>query len=313
MNELISIIIPTYNRAHLISETLDSIVAQTYPYWECIVVDDGSTDNTADVLAKYIEKDNRFQYHQRPIDRIKGPNPCRNYGFELSKGEFIKWFDSDDIMLPNLLEKQILSFEKNVDVSVCKLKYYDFSSGIFIKENVIFSKYLIEDYFTGKIAFYVSGPIWKRRFLEKQIDLFDESITNLDDWDFNLRMLYQNPVIKFIDESLIEYRIHENSLSLEIGKLNFSEICSEMKAREKHFEIISKNKIANPDILRNYITWRYRALFREAMIQNHPKKRYLFMKLIRNQLWMFDVFGILKSFFEFFVYSLFNKGYILLK
>ena len=64
---LISIIIPTYNRAHLIGETLDSILVQTYPNWECIVVDDGSTDTTADVMREYIKKDNRFQYHQRPM------------------------------------------------------------------------------------------------------------------------------------------------------------------------------------------------------------------------------------------------------
>ena len=112
---LISIIIPTYNRAHLIGETLDSILLQTYPNWECIVVDDGSADNTADVMRDNIKNDNRFQYHQRPDNRKKSPNSCRNYGFELSKGEYIKWFDSDDIMLPYLLEKQISSFVKNVD------------------------------------------------------------------------------------------------------------------------------------------------------------------------------------------------------
>ena len=60
---LISIIIPTYNRAHIIGETLDSIIAQTYTNWECIVVDDGSSDNTAEVMAKYIVKDSRFRYY----------------------------------------------------------------------------------------------------------------------------------------------------------------------------------------------------------------------------------------------------------
>lgn len=64
MNELISIIIPTYNRSHLIRETLDSILAQTHKNWECIVVDDGSTDETEDVLNEYVKKDNRFQYHK---------------------------------------------------------------------------------------------------------------------------------------------------------------------------------------------------------------------------------------------------------
>ena len=111
---LVSIIIPTYNRAHLIGETLDSVLAQTYTNWECIVVDDGSADNTSTLLAEYCTKDSRFQYHHRPSDRPKGANACRNYGFELSKGEYVNWFDSDDLMKVNLLmvKVQILTSSK---------------------------------------------------------------------------------------------------------------------------------------------------------------------------------------------------------
>ena len=85
MQPLISIIIPTYNRAQIIGETLDSLIAQTYANWECIAVDDGSTDNTDEVLVAYCNKDTRFQYHHRPKDKLKGPNSCRNYGFTRSK------------------------------------------------------------------------------------------------------------------------------------------------------------------------------------------------------------------------------------
>ena len=155
---LISIIIPTYNRAHLISETLDSVLAQTYPNWECIIVDDGSTDTTDEVVGEYVKKDSRFQYHHRPKDRKKGPCACRNYGFEFSKGEFIKWFDSDDIMYSELLEKQVGTFEEAIDCSVCKVAYYDFEKNITVKENTIYSSQLIEDYLVGRITFYVSGP-----------------------------------------------------------------------------------------------------------------------------------------------------------
>jgi glycosyltransferase involved in cell wall biosynthesis len=313
MIPLVSIIIPTYNRSHLIEETLDSILAQTYINWECIIVDDGSTDATGKVISEYIKRDNRFQYYSRPIDNTKGANACRNYGFELSKGEYIKWFDSDDVMLPNLLEKQLLSLGKNVDVSVCKLTYYDFNSGISIKENVIFSKYLIEDYFTGKIAFYISGPLWKRSFLENQTDLFDVSITNLDDWDFNLRMLYQEPTIVYLEEFLIQYRIHGDSLSHEIKKLNFNEIQSEFKAREKHLKLLKKNKLANPRILKNYIKDRYKFILREALLLNDNKKFYYLRMLSISQLEVFDFRGFIKTIFGFTIFSFFNKGYKLLK
>ena len=107
MYELVSIIMPTYNRAHLIGQTLDSVLAQTYPNWECIIVDDWSTDTSDEVVGEYVKKDSRFQYYQRPKDRKKGPNSCRNYGLELSKGEFVKWFDSDDIMHPKFLENKL--------------------------------------------------------------------------------------------------------------------------------------------------------------------------------------------------------------
>lgn len=110
---LISIIIPTYNRVNLIGDTLDSVLAQTYTNWECIVVDDGSTDKTNKLLAVYCEKDPRFQYHQRPNDRSKGANACRNYGFELSKGEYIKWLDSDDLISCDALFSQINTLKTN--------------------------------------------------------------------------------------------------------------------------------------------------------------------------------------------------------
>jgi glycosyltransferase involved in cell wall biosynthesis len=310
---LISIIIPTYNRAHLISETLDSVLGQTYTNWECLIVDDGSTDDTKEVVRKYVDKDNRFQYHTRPIKKRKGPNSCRNYGFEQSKGAYVKWFDSDDLYFLNTLESYVGCFTENIDVVIGKLEKIDFKSGNKLGENSILSDNMIEDYFTGKIAFYVCGPLWKRSFLEKQEELFDETISNLDDWDFNLRMLYQNPIIVYIDEPLIQYRIHENSLSNEINKLNFEEIKSEFQAREKHLKLIVKNKQANPRILQNFIEDRNAFFFREAMVQNHDRKKYFFIKRLSYQFKSIDFYGFIKTVFGYLIYSFFNKGYKLLK
>ncbi len=309
MKPLISIIIPTYNRANLISETLESILTQTYTNWECIIVDDGSTDETKKVVEEYIKKSNRFQYHHRLVNTIKGANACRNYGFELSKGEYIKWFDSDDIMYPSMLEKQIYSFVEKVEVSVCKLNYFDFEQGVSRKENKIFSNYLIEDYIIGKVTFYISGPLWKRNFIEKQTDLFDESITNLDDWDFNLRMLYQEPSIVYLEEPLIQYRIHETSLSHQINKLNLLEIKSEFRAREKHLRLLKTNKLANPKILQNYIKDRYRFILREALLLNDMEKFYYLRMLFISQIKNLDFGGFIKTIFGFTIFSVFNKGY----
>ena len=306
---LISIIIPTFNRAHLIGETLDSILEQTYPNWECIIVDDGSTDTTDEVVGEYVKKDSRFQYHNRPKDRKKGPCACRNYGFEFSKGEFIKWFDSDDIMYSELLEKQVGTFEEAIDCSVCKVAYYDFEKNETLKENSINSNQLIEDYLVGRVTFYVSGPLWKKSFLNNQNELFDENLSNLDDWDFNLRMLYKNPNIAFINKPLIKYRVHENSLSKEIGKLNFDEIQSEIRAREKHIAILKNNQLVNPTILIMYIKARYQYFLREALIRKDEYKWHYLKGLLKYQIQLLDIMGIMKSVFGFMIYSVFNKGY----
>ena len=306
---LISIIIPTFNRAHLISETLDSVLAQTYPNWECIIVDDGSTDTTDEVVGEYVKKDSRFQYHHRPKDRKKGPCACRNYGFEFSKGEFIKWFDSDDIMYSELLEKQVGTFEEAIDCSVCKVAYYDFEKNETLKENSINSNQLIEDYLVGRVTFYVSGPLWRKRFLNNRKELFDENLFNLDDWDFNLRMLYKNPKVVFIDRPLIKYRVHENSLSKEIGKLNFDEIQSEIRAREKHIAILKNNQLVNPTILIMYIKARYQYFLREALIRKDEYKWHYLKGLLKYQIQLLDIMGIMKSVFGFMIYSVFNKGY----
>ena len=100
----ISIIIPLYNRESLVVETLDSISAQTFTDWECIVVDDHSTDDSVAVVQKYAEKDPRVKLLIRPDDAPKGACTCRNFGFENSKGDLVYFFDSDDLLSPQFLE-----------------------------------------------------------------------------------------------------------------------------------------------------------------------------------------------------------------
>ena len=105
-NGLVSIIIPTYNRAHFLGDTLNSVISQTYTNWQCLVIDDGSSDDTENIVTGFCKKDQRIQFYKRPESILKGANSCRNYGFELSSGEYVNWFDSDDIMLPDFLEKK---------------------------------------------------------------------------------------------------------------------------------------------------------------------------------------------------------------
>ncbi len=314
MNPLISIIIPTFNRADIIGETLDSIRNLNYINWECIIIDDGSSDDTFSVVQNYINKDIRFQYFIRPSIISKGPNSCRNFGYAKSKGSFIKWFDSDDLFMPNALDYFFNNEIQNIDAVVCKLQRVDLTTNYVRSENNIVSDNLIQDYLIGKVAFYICGPTWKRSFLEKQNDLFDESITNLDDWDFNLRMLYQKPKIKYINDPLILYRIHNNSLSHEIEKLNLNEIKSELKAREKHLYLLNLFNLKEVSVLASFIKNRSKLLLRESLINNSLDVQYfLLQKVFLYQIKRFDVLDLIQTWFGFVVFKIFKKGYKFLK
>lgn len=123
---LVSIIIPTFNRAHLLGETLDSVLAQSYANWECIIVDDGSTDGTITLVETYIKKDFRFLFYKRPDTHLAGGNGARNYGFKKSKGEYVQWFDSDDVMYETLIEQQLQSvLDSKMPISICLLERYN--------------------------------------------------------------------------------------------------------------------------------------------------------------------------------------------
>lgn len=209
-NPLVSIIIPTFNRAHLIGETLDSVLAQTYENWECIIVDDGSTDNTAEVVNEYITKDNRFQLHYRPSDRLAGGNAARNYGFEVSKGEYINWLDSDDILFKEAIELKVthLMTDQDSEALIARNNYSNYSRTAFRD-----SKFqIVQDlprllflYGTDSIELQTTVFLWERSFLENK-SLFDETMQRFQDNEFHLRMLSKLNKITIIDSVLATVR-----------------------------------------------------------------------------------------------------------
>ncbi|SEO49302.1 Glycosyltransferase involved in cell wall bisynthesis [Flavobacterium sp. CF108] len=311
---LISIIIPAYNRASLIGETLDSILVQTYKNWECIVVDDGSVDNTENIVAEYVKKDNRFQFYRRPETMNKGANSCRNYGFSLSKGEWIKWLDSDDLMYIDTMaiESRLINGYSNIVLS--PLVLYDFGKKEEIKKSNIFSSNLIHDYFIAKVALYVSGPLWERKFLNKQEYLFDEKISNVDDWDFNMRMLYKKPIIRYNEKPTILYRMHDNSLSNEIRKGNKIEIISVLNALEKHLKLIKINKITPYKPLLQYTIKYYKTTIYNSLLANKNYSFYIYSRLVKIHFFNFYNFKELaKVSLGFLVYKVCNKGYVFFK
>ena len=211
---LISIIIPTYNRAYIISEALDSVLEQTHIKWECIVVDDGSTDCTKELIQKYLEKDSRFSYYTRPDSLRKGPSACRNYGYEQSKGDYIQWFDSDDVMHPNKLKIKLecaLKYQAHVIID----KHADTN---FIKYNNNFKV----NCFTSN-DFYINFILGEKPVITNDVMLkqtiigvhkFDEFLRKGEEYEFFSRVFKQKLTYCFLDAVLTHYSISDDSISI---------------------------------------------------------------------------------------------------
>lgn len=210
VRRLISIIIPVYNRVNLVGETLDSIISQTYKNWECIVVDDGSLDTTVELIEFYTEMDNRIKLFRRPGHLTKGANSCRNFGFSVSKGEYVNWFDSDDIMLPENLELKLNAFNEDFDFVVGNSVNYD-ENGKNSRPYKLDYQIEInpENFITGKIGWITNDVLIRRN---KVSVLFNESLSSGQEYNFFSRLLYISTKGKYLKKDTVLRRIHGNSI-----------------------------------------------------------------------------------------------------
>lgn len=230
---LISIIVPTFNRAHLIGETIDSILSQSYINWECIVIDDGSNDDTDEVLAEYCINDNRIKYFHRPSSHVKGANSCRNFGFQISKGQLINWFDSDDLMNDNFLSTSVYEFNKQKDLDFVLFDFCLFEGDPSNIINTIrnSTNNLIEDYATWKINFGTWAIVWRRSVVSEY--RFDETLSRAQDLDFNMRV-FMNGNLNYKNSNQIGVflRSHPHNLTSDYNAMKLYSLKSEIKVRK---------------------------------------------------------------------------------
>jgi glycosyltransferase involved in cell wall biosynthesis len=269
----VSIIIPSYNRSHLIGETLDSVLAQTYTNWECIIIDDGSTDATEELIANYIKKDSRFQYYHRPKDRLKGANACRNYGYEISNGNYIKWFDSDDIMYPDFLEKQVILLEEKKELDFCVCLADGFSDNDkkkdVYKANRLPKSDKLTAYMVKNHYFFTASPLWRSSILKDKI-LFDEDLSDSQETDFHFRMLSYD--VKYLYTEDVLFSIRRGHSSITQDKINeVSSYFSRFKFFLKAFDIVENNEVDDKNLLKQYILYRQLGLYYYLKI-NHNKR-----------------------------------------
>jgi len=242
---LVSIIIPTYNRAHLIGETLDSVLAQTYSNWECIIVDDGSTDNTDAVVQVYVEKDARCRYFHRPPEHLPGGNGARNFGFKMSRGEYLVFLDSDDLLHPDCLAKRVEAIVKNPS------QMHLNPSALFSQKpgdsdylwNRVDSKETIAQwivrFLNTDMPWSICGVTWQRAFFIKTGG-WDESLIAWQDWDLHVRALMMRPKTSVCTFSDTFIR-NEDDTSISRRKKDFKYYRNILKIVEK-FDSSSKKK-----------------------------------------------------------------------
>jgi glycosyltransferase involved in cell wall biosynthesis len=218
---LVSIIIPTYNYAHLIAETLLSVCRQTYSNWECIIIDDGSTDQTAEIIARFLEQHPKYNFRYIYTSNA-GTSAAKNEGIRLAKGTFIQFLDADDLLSPEKLDIQVRQLEDNDSVLVfsssrffsiigeeqCEQEKYPegFLAISDLKGYELFKRLITNNIVTISSPLVRTGPL-------RSIGGFDTALLNNEDWMLWFKIALIRPYFKFDGNprSSVQIRIHRNS------------------------------------------------------------------------------------------------------
>jgi glycosyltransferase involved in cell wall biosynthesis len=217
LNPIISIIIPVFNRADLLPMTIGSIQAQTYANWECILIDDHSTDNSLEIMMGLQENDSRIKSFLRPSHLKKGANASRNFGFLQARGEYIKWFDSDDLMLPHHLELVYQTLiRENADFVISDTENFDHVTGEVVAKTYHFDRgsavITAYNFAVNRIGWMTVDFFGKKNILENIT--FNENLCDGDEYNFMIKLLEQTQYGILLPDVLSKRRMHENSISV---------------------------------------------------------------------------------------------------
>ncbi len=203
MNPRISIIVPCYNQASYIGHTLDSVLAQTYPHWECIVMDDGSADNTREVVQAYCQKDARIRYYRQ---ENAGVSRARNNAVKQAAGEFLLPLDGDDLIGPTYVEEALRYFQERPGTKLVYCLARRFGD---VNEPWLLPEYRYEWLVIENMIF--CSAVFRKADFEKAGGYNENMATGLEDWDFYLNLLGPQDKVYRIPKVLFFYRTRTNT------------------------------------------------------------------------------------------------------
>ena len=212
---MVSVIIPNYNKSKYVKETILSVLNQDYKDWECIIIDDFSSDNSVSVISNLIKNEKRF--HLMKNSSNCGANFSRNIGLKKSKGDFVMFLDADDILSPNCLSLRLdkLLCENDLDFGVFPIGTFHNNIGDdeFVWNN--FSGVHLDRFLYHDLPWLICSVIWKKEFLDN-LGGFSEDFHRMQDVEFHSRVLIKsNPIYKTFDSLNPDcfYRISNQRIS----------------------------------------------------------------------------------------------------
>jgi len=245
----VSVIIPTYNRAKYLPKAIDSVLNQTYQDFEIIIVDDGSIDNTKDILAKY---DGKIRYFYQ---ENKGPSAARNLGIKKACGEYVAFLDADDIWFPDKLDKQLGIFNNDDKIGLVHSQMYVISNNNLASLSQNIKPKRLPGSSFAELLFYGSGPpstFMVKHKCFKKTGLFDKNLKTLEDLDMAVRIARFYKVV-FIPFPLGSYRQHTTNTTLNTEKVYKGQVSYWAKALTQYAEevptTLMKEKLAENSYL----------------------------------------------------------------
>jgi glycosyltransferase involved in cell wall biosynthesis len=203
----ISCIIPVFNGEKYLSEAIESILKQTYPFLEIIVVDDGSTDGTATVVSSYRS---RIRYVRQSN---AGPAMARNLGLSAARGDYLAFLDADDLWHPAKLERQVACFQHRCELELCVTHVQNFWVPELKDEADRFRNHRL----TRPLPGYVTQTLLARRALFERVGPFNVALRHGDAQDWFLRAAEEGAVMKLLPDVLVYRRLHHGNFSREVS------------------------------------------------------------------------------------------------